>query len=77
MLLAHDQMVIDDQNSISNFTYPLAVATYYGRDDCLRSLLRKGAPPDQSFKHTGWTPLMIAALTGGHKSIYVMVKLFL
>ena len=63
--MRNDGVVIDDELSVSYFTTPLAIATLHGRDAFLRTLLRKGVPPDQNFKHTQWTPLMIAALTGG------------
>lgn len=64
ILMGNDGVVIDDELSVSYFTTPLAIATLHGRDAFLRTLLRKGVPPDQNFKHTQWTPLMIAALTG-------------
>ncbi|XP_076808592.1 ankyrin repeat and SAM domain-containing protein 6-like [Clavelina lepadiformis] len=63
-LLGNNEIVLDDAENVTYFTSPLAVATMYGRDDALRSLLRLGVPADQNFKYTEWTPLMIAALTG-------------
>ena len=64
LLLSHPELVLDDADSISCFISPLVVATMYGRDDALRQLLRQGIPPNQSFRSTEWTSLMIAALTG-------------
>uniref|UniRef100_H2XQR8 SAM domain-containing protein n=1 Tax=Ciona intestinalis TaxID=7719 RepID=H2XQR8_CIOIN len=63
LFMNHD-VLADDSESVPYFTSPLAVATMQGRDDNLKKLLKKGIPPDQYFKFTDWTPLMIAALTG-------------
>uniref|UniRef100_H2ZH16 Uncharacterized protein n=1 Tax=Ciona savignyi TaxID=51511 RepID=H2ZH16_CIOSA len=63
LFMNHD-VLVDDSESVPYFASPLAVATMQGRDDNLRRLLKKGIPPDQCFKFTNWTPLMIAALTG-------------
>ena len=74
LLLNNNELVLDDAESLSYFISPLFVATMYGRDDALRLLLRKGLPPNQNFKSTEWTSLMISALTGTnnrcHKYIY-------
>ena len=64
LLLSNSELVLDDAESISYFISPLVVSTMYGRDDALRLLLRQGVPPNQSFKSTEWTSLMVSALTG-------------
>lgn len=64
LLLNKSELVLDDAENLSYFISPLFVATMYGRDDALRLLLRKGLPPNQNFKSTEWTSLMISALTG-------------
>lgn len=63
-LLLSNDFTIDEMDQVSYYSTPLAVATLHGKDDLLRTLIKKGTPPDQRFKSTGWTPLMIAALTG-------------
>ena len=47
---------------------PLMVAAQDGRDDVLRSLLRRGIPADQKHIATGWTALMVTAMTGMYES---------
>nr|CAB3221840.1 ankyrin repeat and SAM domain-containing protein 6-like [Phallusia mammillata] len=63
-LLLSNGFAVDESDKVSHYSTPLAVATLHGKDDLLRTLLKKGIPPDQHFKFTGWTPLMIAAITG-------------
>jgi len=60
LLLNNSDLVLDDGESISSFISPLVVSTMYGRDDALKH----GVPPNQSFKSTEWTSLMVSALTG-------------
>ena len=69
LLLSNSDLVLDDAECISYFISPLVVSTMYGRDDSLRMLLRHGVPPNQRFKSTEWTSLMISALTGDLTSL--------
>lgn len=55
---------IDCKETSQNFVTPLMVAARDGRDDVLRTLLRRSVPPDQRHCSTGWTPLMVTAMTG-------------
>lgn len=63
-ILFANNYVIDNTESVNYFTTPLMVAAQHGRDDVLRSLLRYGVPSDQCYKDTGWTALMVTAMTG-------------
>lgn len=63
-LLLEQNLVIDDAESVDYFCSPIMVATLHGRDELLRKLLIRGVPSDQVHKHTGWTPIMVSAMTG-------------
>jgi len=64
ILLSNEKLSIDDDTAVASFLTPIHIATYQGRDGCLRKLLVGGCPADQYYKYTKFTPLMLAALTG-------------
>ena len=64
MLLSNEKLSIDDDTTVASFLTPIHIATYQGRDGCLRKLLISGCPANQYNKYTKFTPLMLAALTG-------------
>lgn len=63
-ILLENHFSINCAESTQFFTTPLMVATLDGRDDLLRTLLRWGVPADQRHNATGWTALMVTAMTG-------------